>query len=604
MNTAHGTWTIASAAEAAQARTAAARLTATAGASPAGRARFLTAVTGRLRQCLAQGGAWDLRLSAHHTGTGADGHIEVTVREAGRSPGGRPPWRLTLACPDPVRTDSPGPEPAQGPAPVRADAPDPTGLDGTDMAEALLAADEDTAELLDRLDAQEGLVRFHRDELHQTNQGVLALHAELDAAALAQRDLLTAERAARAAADNARRLLTFLADASDAVTASLDPEDILRRLPGLLVPRYARRADLWLFDDDPAPHHGHRPAAAVVAARTGRPQHAAPHAGDLPGVDDLPPSALTPAAPLLCVPLLGPRPLGVLILTSPGPRFDPDEAVMLVELARRTGIALDNARRYAQQRDTAEALQRAQLTDLPTTPQLRLAARYLPATRGLNIGGDWYDAFPQPDGSLLAVIGDVTGHGLRAAVMMGQLRTALRAYAVEGDSPAGILTRLHRLLRHQQPDVYATAVLARFRPGDPTVVWAAAGHPPAVTRTPDGTVRVLDTKPGIMLGVPLPHVYQDHRVRLAPGSTLLLYTDGLVERRDQGIDAGVGRLTRAMAALSPTELEQDLDAAAESLLTPMLHDSGREDDVCLLLCRTSPDRPSSPGTPHRGAEPG
>jgi serine phosphatase RsbU (regulator of sigma subunit) len=259
---------------------------------------------------------------------------------------------------------------------------------------------------------------------------------------------------------------------------------------------------------------------------------------------------------------------------------------MLLELARRAGIALDNARQYEQHRHVAEALQRAQLTELPGTPGLSLAARYLPATHGLNIGGDWYDAFPQPDGSVLAVIGDVTGHGLRAAVIMGQLRTALRAYAVEGNGPARILTLLHRMLRHQQPELYATCAIARFTPGDPTVVWAAAGHPPAIARDPEGAVRVLEAKPGIMLGVPLPYEYEEHTVLLPAGSTLALYTDGLVERRAAGIDAGIDRLVRAVGALDAAELE-DLDAAAESLLKPMLHDSEHDDDVCLLLCRTT-----------------
>ncbi|MEU0589761.1 SpoIIE family protein phosphatase [Streptomyces sp. NPDC006132] len=575
-------WPIASATDAARARTATARLTAAAGVPLVERARFLTAVTEKLRWCLDRGAASDLLLRLHQADAHGHRRLEVTVRPAaGHTQGDQPDWRLSLMCPEPGDVDAGG----------------PAEVDSAGMAEALLAADEDTAELLERIDAQEGLLRSYREELHQTNQGVLALHAELEAAAVTQHDLLDAERAARVQAENARSLLTFLADAGDAVTASLHHDEILQRLPELLVPRYAGHLDVWLFDDAPTTRHGHRPAAAVAAARTGRPQHAAAHPGGLPGVDDLPPSALAPTRPLLCVPLVGHRILGVLTLTAHGARFDPDEAVMLIELARRTGIALDNARRYEQHRDTAEALQRAQLTELPTTPELFLAARYLPATRGLNIGGDWYDAFVQSDGSLLAVVGDVTGHGLRAAVMMGQLRTALRAYALESDTPAGILTRLHRMLRHQQHELYATAVIARFRPGDPTVVWAAAGHPPALVRETDGTVHVLETKPGIMLGVPMPFAYEDHTVALPPGSTLALYTDGLVERRTEGIDPGIVRLSHALAALSATELEHDLDTAAESLLKPMIHDSERDDDVCLLLCRTAPEA-ARRGLPH------
>ncbi|WP_395571848.1 PP2C family protein-serine/threonine phosphatase [Streptomyces sp. BK79] len=465
------------------------------------------------------------------------------------------------------------------------------------LAEALVDADVDAGEVLRRLDELQELVRFHREEMHHTNQGVLALHAELDAAALRQRELLDAERQAHAQAENARRLLAFLVDASAAVSASLRPDDILRRLSGLLVPDHAAHVDAWFFDEDHQGRGGRpavpRPAAAVAAARTGRPQLAAARPSALPGIDDLPPSALAPDTAILSIPLTTPRPevTGVLTLTAPGPAFDPDTCIMLVELARRAGVALEHARRYEQHEDTARALQRAQLTDLPATPGLLLAARYLPATRGLNIGGDWYDAFSQPDGSLLAVIGDVTGHGLDAAVLMGQLRTALRAYAVTGDGPAGILTRMHGMLRHQQPELYATAALARFTPGEPGITWASAGHPPPLVRLPDGTVRVLDAAPGPMLGVPVPHQYREHSAQLPPGSTLALYTDGLVERRTEGLDAGVGRLTQALRSLSAVAPAHDLDAAAEGLLKPLLHESERDDDVCLLLCHpTGPTR--------------
>jgi hypothetical protein len=550
------TWTIASAADAIRARALLARFGADAGVPALERARLLTALGARLRQGLAEG-CTQLSLTAH-----PDGRLQIVVA-------GSEPWRHTVVCPSPVA----------GPLPSPAD------LDDARLAEALLAADEDAAAALADVDETEELVRFHREELHQTNQGVLALHAELEAAALAQRELLDAERAARAEAESARRLLTFLANASAALNASLDHDDILRRLPELLVPEYAAHVDIWLMDDERTPP-GARAAATVTAARTGRPQHAGPHPGELPGVDDLPASALSPDRPLLCLPLGARTVQGVLTLAAPGDRFEPDTTVMLLEVARRAGIALDNARRYEQHRDIAEALQRAQLTDLPSTTGLALAARYLPATHGLNIGGDWYDAFPQPDGSVLAVIGDVTGHGLRAAVIMGQLRTALRAYAVEGNGPARILTLLHRMLRHQQPELYATCAIARFTPGEPGVVWAAAGHPPALTREPGGEVRVLDVKPGIMLGVPVPFEYEEQSVELPAGSTLALYTDGLVERRSAGIDAGIDRLAQAMGALGAVDLE-DLETAADSLLKPMLHDSEHDDDICLLLCRTA-----------------
>ncbi|WP_416484126.1 PP2C family protein-serine/threonine phosphatase [Streptomyces sp. CL12] len=554
MTTTSDTWTLTGPVDAARARALLARLTADAGVPARDRARFLAVLTALLRPSR-EGRRQRLTVTA-----GEDLHLTLDGAE---------PWRHTLACPSPL------------PRPL----PRPGDLAEADLAEALLDAGEDTAVVLAGLDEAEELVRFHREELHQTNQGVLALHAELEAAALAQRELLDAERAARAEAENSRRLLTFLADASASLNASLDHEDILRRLPKLLVPEYARHVDVWLVDDERTPP-AERAAAAVTAARTGRPQHAAPRPGGLPGVDDLPASVLSPDRPLLCLPLGSRTVQGVLTLSAPGERFAPDTAVMLLELARRAGIALDNARQYEQHRDVAEALQRAQLTELPDTPGLALAARYLPATHGLNIGGDWYDAFPGPDGSVLAVIGDVTGHGLRAAVIMGQLRTALRAYAVEGNGPARILTLLHRMLRHQQPELYATCAIARFTPGEPGVVWAAAGHPPALVRGPGGGVRVLDAKPGIMLGVPVPHEYEEHHEELPAGATLALYTDGLVERRSAGIDAGIERLADALGTLGAAELEQ-LDAAADALLKPMLRDSEHDDDICLLLCRTA-----------------
>ena len=564
-------WKIASAADAARARAAAAGIVVAAGTPALDRARFLTSLSARLRNCLDQGGTWELRLLTG--GTEHEGRLDVRLRPFdGGTAQNEPACEPVLSCPLP-------------------NPPAPGGRVGrpTSPSRALLSADEDTAAVLRLLDEQERLVQLHREELHQTNQGVLALHSDLEAAALAQRELLEAERSARAEVERARRLLNFLADASAAITSSLSPTEVLRRLTDLLVPEYAARLDVWLFDEEQGDEEGpvqEHSRAAVVAARTGRPQHAAAHPGNLPGTDDLPPAAMSPDRPLLAIPLITHRLLGVLTLIAPGPRFDADTCLMLVELGRRAGVALDNARRYEQHRDTAEALQRAQLTELPDPDGLLLAARYLPATQGMNIGGDWYDAFLQPDGSLLAVIGDVTGHGMHAAVVMGQLRTALRAYAVEDNSPAEILTRLHRMLRHLQPQLYATAMIARFRPGDPEVVWASAGHPPAVVRDADGSVRILDDAPGVMLGIPIAFTYADHVTRLPAGSSLVLYTDGLVERRAHGIDPGIERLRQALAGLSTPELEQDLDAAAEALLKPLMHDSERDDDVCLLLCHT------------------
>ncbi|MEV6959980.1 SpoIIE family protein phosphatase [Streptomyces sp. NPDC051207] len=566
-------WEISSVADAARARVMTARLAAAYGVSALERTRLTASLSTHLRQCLTKGGTWRLSVEAPTAGNGLL-HVVVTPpREA--SAAGETPWSTAVACPGTAET------PAQVPSPAAED---------SGFAEALLGADEDTALVLEKLSEQEELVAFHREELHQTNQGVLALHAELDAAGRAQREAFAAERRARREAEDARRRLTFLADASAVLTSSLNHHEIVRLLPGLLVPEYARSVDVWLFENDSDNGSGRQgpvshPAAAVRAVRTGRAQYAADHPGGLPGVDDHPPSVLEPNRPLLCIPLVTRQaPLGVLTLSPPGMRWDPDDAVMLIELTRRASIAIDNARRFEHNRDIAETLQRALLTDLPETPGLGLAARYLPATRGLNIGGDWYDAFRQRDGSLITIVGDVTGHGLRAAVMMSQLRTALRAYAVDGGSPGRLLTRLHQFLHHLQPDLYATAVIARFHPDDATLTWAAAGHPPPVLRTPDGRVHTLDARPGAMLGIPLRQEIGDHTVRLSPGSTLALYTDGLVERRAHGIDPGIGRLAAALGSFGTEELDADLYGSADRILQPLLSDSERDDDVCLLLC--------------------
>ncbi|MFE5812714.1 PP2C family protein-serine/threonine phosphatase [Streptomyces sp. NPDC056479] len=567
------TWHVHTITDAAQARIGTARLAVASGVTTVERARLIAALTAQLRQCLTKGGEW--RVAVAVTATPGDRVFRVEVDSARRRPEDlRPPWHASVPCAEDA--DLTG---------------EPAIDDPVTLAEALFGADEDAALLLERLDEQEAMVAFHREELHQTNQGVLALHAELDAAGRAQRELFDAEQKARKEAENARGRLTFLADASAALTASLNHEAIVRLLPALLVPRYARFVDVWLFDGvDDALRSGPHAAAAVLAARRGRPQYAADHPGRLPGVDDQPPSALDPARPLLCVPLLTRRaPQGVLTLSAPDERWDADDAVMLIELARRASIALENARRFEHNRDIAETLQRALLTDLPITPGLSLAARYLPATHGLNIGGDWYDAFRQPDGSLITVVGDVTGHGLHAAVMMSQLRTALRAYAVDGSSPGQLLTRLHLFLHRLRLDLYATAVIARFHPHDRTLTWAAAGHPPPVLRDPEGQVRTLDAKPGAMLGIPLKQEIPDHTEPLPPGSTLALYTDGLVERRAQGIDPGIERLADALGGFGPAELEEDLEGSADRLLHPLLHDSEHDDDVCLLLCHVHGD---------------
>lgn len=445
--------------------------------------------------------------------------------------------------------------------------------------------------LLDLIIDQQATLDWHRRELEQTNKGVLALHAELDESAEQlrhaselQQHLLSAERAARALAEDSRARLGFLAHASATLSESLDHEQILDRVRALTVPRYASALTVWLaqtvgsLEPYPASSGPSRPSPHVEKAySSGRIQHAtsAPAEDEdvVAGVD-----TTVDARQVLAVPLVSRgRTLGVLAAEPATASFTPEDIAVFSELGRITAAATDNALRYEHERDVAERLQRAMLTDLPDHRRLAFIARYLPAEAGLNVGGDWYDAFERPDGDVIAAVGDVTGHGLQAAALMGQLRTTLRAYAIDATGPGEVLTRMHRLLSHLQPDDLATAVLAQMS-SDGTLRWANAGHPPPLLRTPDGDVSTLDGH-DFLLGMPLEgSVLREHSIRLEPGAAVLFYTDGLIERRGIPLDEGIDRLAMAFA-----EAGGDLDAVADTVLSRMLRDSAREDDTCLLM---------------------
>ncbi|MEY9214345.1 SpoIIE family protein phosphatase [Thermobifida halotolerans] len=539
------------------------------------RLAFVAKLSGHLSEALRKAGTWRLGVEVV---PGPVPRLRATVRPHGAGET-ETVWEVTAD----LRPDA-QPRPVEG-----------SGKRAL-VAEALLDADEDIAAVVELLREERERVEWHRDELEETNRGVLALHAELDAANETQRRLLEAEQAARTAAETARNRLTFLSSASAALTDSLNHEEVLRRLTELLVPGHARAAQVWLLDsrkrldrvigDRDAVPEAEARRAALAAVRTRRVQHVAARPSGLDTVDDMPPENEVEdrkSEPLLAIPMIARGAIVGVLLLAAVTRLRDDDVVMLTEVARRAAIAADNALRYERERDIAETLQRAMLTDLPTRKHLRLAARYLPATSGLNVGGDWYDVFPQPDGSLIGVIGDVTGHGIQAAVMMGQLRNALRAYAIEGHRPGGLLTRLHDFLRHLEPNLFASAITAQVRPGDPTVHWASAGHLPPLLRDPDGHVHVLEPKPNAMLGMPIDQVVTDHELTLAPGATLLLYTDGLVERRASGVDPGIEQLSGILARLGPL-VARDPETAADAILDEMLHDYPGEDDVCLLLC--------------------
>ena len=269
---------------------------------------------------------------------------------------------------------------------------------------------------------------------------------------------------------------------------------------------------------------------------------------------------------------------------------------MAADLAGRAGLALDNARLYRRQRQLAEGLQRSLLTAPAQPDHVQVVVRYTPAAETAQVGGDWYDAFLQPDGSMIVTVGDVLGHNTEAAAAMGQIRSMLRAIAVTtGAGPAELLRRVDQAMTTLQVDTTATAVVVRMEQtegqahlGLTEVYWSNAGHPPPMVIHPEGSVRALTgPRPELLLGVDDTARRREFEVTLDPGATLVLYTDGLIERRDQDLDAGLDRLRAALEDLAG----RDLDDLCDELLDRMLPGQS-DDDVALVAVRLHPqDRP-------------
>ncbi|SOD94379.1 PP2C family protein-serine/threonine phosphatase [Blastococcus haudaquaticus] len=253
------------------------------------------------------------------------------------------------------------------------------------------------------------------------------------------------------------------------------------------------------------------------------------------------------------------------------------------------------AREAAASRALSDRLQQALLTPPPEPDHLHVVVRYLPAGHEAQVGGDWYDAFLQPDGATMVAIGDVVGHGSAAAAAMGQLRGILRALAYDNDEPpAATLGRVDRAARGLAVSTLATAILARVErhpdvpvTGQRVIRWSNAGHVPPLLLAPDGTSRVLATSPDLMLGVDPSATRRDHTVDLDNGHTLLLVTDGLVERRGCDLDQGMARLQAALRDLGGKPLDEVLDTVLDRLVP-----RAGEDDVAAVGIRAYPeDRP-------------
>jgi serine phosphatase RsbU (regulator of sigma subunit) len=282
------------------------------------------------------------------------------------------------------------------------------------------------------------------------------------------------------------------------------------------------------------------------------------------------------------------RTFGVLTLYLDDGRTLSDEDLdTAARVAAEAGRAVARVHRQSQQAQLAEALQRSLLTEPAAAGDVQIAVRYVPAAEAARVGGDWYDAFPQRDGTPVVVIGDVVGHDTAAAAAMGQLRALLRGIAhFSGAGPAEVLRGLDEAIADMHTGTLATAAIARIErapanDGSRLLRWANAGHPPPILLERDGRTTVLGGPVGdLMLGVDCAAGRLEAVRELPPGSTVLLYTDGLVERYGSTLDVGTDRLRDLLGALADRPLDELCDALLEKMLQ-----GRRQDDVAIVAVR-------------------
>ncbi|MER6711113.1 MULTISPECIES: SpoIIE family protein phosphatase [unclassified Streptomyces] len=279
------------------------------------------------------------------------------------------------------------------------------------------------------------------------------------------------------------------------------------------------------------------------------------------------------------------RPVGTCVLSYAEPHpFPTEERAVMTSLAGLIAQALERALLYDAKHRLAHGLQEALLPhSLPSLPGIEAAGRYVPATQGMDIGGDFYDLV-RTQGMAAAVIGDVQGHNVTAAGLMGQVRTAVRAYTAVGQAPEEVMRSTNRLLLDLGSELFASCLYLRLDPAHGRAVMSRAGHPPPLLRRPDGRVRVLDLAGGPLLGIDASAVYPTTEVALPPGSLLVLYTDGLVESPGTDFEEALADLGRRLTDAG----DRPLDELADSLVRHRrLHTDGEErlDDIALLLLR-------------------
>lgn len=431
---------------------------------------------------------------------------------------------------------------------------------------------------------------------------------------------ITAGQQAQIDAERARHRFALLAEAGTRIGTTLDLRQTAEEVVQVLVPQLADSADVQLLEEVLEPDEAAASTHGVVRRLAAVfPDPSAPTAKLVPGTTSrIPPGSLyerviadgrpinlyrsdvpalitDPRADRLrdylmtlgsarLIPLVARgKVLGAVVVTRVRSRepFDEQDCVLVDELVARAALNIDNARMYTSQRQAALTLQRS-LTNsaLPDVTGLELTGRYLPASDH-DVGGDWFDVIALPDGRTGLVIGDVMGHGIHAAAVMGQLRTAVRTLARHDIDPARMLRSLDAVVADLGPDEMATCVYGVHDPASGECVIARAGHPPPAVAVPapGEAITFLDGPSGTPLGTG-ERDFRTERVPLPPGSVLVLYTDGLIEARDRDLDQGMAQLARALR-----DRDQPLDELCDGVLGHLLP-CPAQDDVAVLLART------------------
>jgi serine phosphatase RsbU (regulator of sigma subunit) len=273
--------------------------------------------------------------------------------------------------------------------------------------------------------------------------------------------------------------------------------------------------------------------------------------------------------------------LGVLHIGTLAPRrFTVDETELLQLAAARAALAVRSLLTRAERAGAMELQRSLVPSTLPKIPGVQMATRFRPGKA--SVGGDWYDMFSLPSGEIGVVMGDVAGHGLGAAVIMGRMRSALRAYALDTTDPAEVLHKLDRKMMHFEPDATATVLYAVCEPSLERVRLSSAGHCPPVLAAPGRRARPVEIKSDVLIGLDAGLPRHNTTLTLDPGALLCFYTDGLVERRNASLNDGITRLCDAVYAGPP-------EAVSAAVMTALIGRTPAEDDVALLIVQRAPE---------------